>query len=63
MTLDQMRNKFQEIIKEENRSKASISRELNITQYTFDDFLSQKRNPRYETIVKMKEFLKNNGKD
>lgn len=63
MTLDQMRNKFHEIIKEENRSKASISRELNITQYTFDDFLSQKRNPRYETIVKMKEFLKNNGKD
>ena len=58
MTLNEVRKKFLKLIKE-GKPLSLIAKEIGISRFTLADFLKDRRQPRYENIVKMKKYLQN----
>lgn len=58
MTLNEVRKKILKLIKE-GKPLSLIAKEIGISRFTLSDFLKDKRQPRYENIVKMKKYLQN----
>lgn len=62
MTLDKLRSKLQDIINKEGMPVILLAEEIGMDRFALGEFLKGKRQPRYETILKMQKYLEKRKK-
>lgn len=61
MLLDELRNKLLDIIKAEGKPLQMVADEIDICRLTLHNFLKGNLKPRYETLCKLREYVKKNS--